>query len=275
MIPKIIHQVWINDTFLGNPKKDVPDKWKKSINQWKTLHPDWQHILWTDDLILNYLTTYHPDKLNLYKSYEYLIQRADMIRYFILYDYGGIYCDLDMYPVKNLNSFINININQFVYSSNSNVLTNCFMMSPPKSKIMKTIQENLNTELPWFSYGKHLKVLYSTGPMFLNNILLSQIDEPFIILPRKFFNPYSIVKEKLITEEKDLSNIHINYITNETGSWNEIDTHVYNFVSKYNLFFITIGILSIIFIFIFLVYYMTKYQICRESKDKCEKTCNK
>jgi len=37
-IPKIIHQVWINDTFLGNKKKEVPDKWKKAIKLWKKYH---------------------------------------------------------------------------------------------------------------------------------------------------------------------------------------------------------------------------------------------
>lgn len=275
MIPKIIHQIWINDTFLGKPKKEVPDNWKNSINQWKALHPTWKHILWTDDLVINYLSTYHPEALILYKSYEYLIQRADMIRYFILYDYGGIYCDLDMYPSKNIESIITQNINYFVYSSNSNVITNCFMASPLQSRIMKVLQENLYNNKPWYSYGKHLIVLNTTGPLFLNNILLNKIDDPFIILPRKYFNPYSIVQDKLITEDKDKPNIYINYIVNETGSWNEIDTHVYNFISKHNTVFITIGILTILFIFIFLVYYMTKYQICKESKDKCERTCNK
>lgn len=275
MIPKIIHQIWINDTFLGKPKKEVPENWKKSIDQWKNLHPEWTHILWTDDLVIDYLKTYHPDALILYKSYKYLIQRADMIRYFILYDYGGIYCDLDMYPSKNIDNIITQNINYFVYSANSNVITNCFMASPVQSGIMKVVQENLyNNIQPWYSYGKHLIVLNSTGPLFLNNILLNKIDDPFIILPRKYFNPYSIVQDKVITEDKDKSNIYINYIINETGSWNEFDTHVYNFVSKHNTIFITIGILTIIFIFIFLVYYMTKYQLCKESKDRCEKTCN-
>jgi len=49
---------------------------------------------------ISYLNSYHPEIVHHYKKYEYLIQRADMIRYFILYDYGGIYCDLDMYPLK-------------------------------------------------------------------------------------------------------------------------------------------------------------------------------
>ena len=78
-IPKIIHQVWINDTFLGNPKKDVPEKWKKSIELWKTYHQDWIHILWTDDMVLSYLSEYHPDMIEHYKNYEYLIQRADIL----------------------------------------------------------------------------------------------------------------------------------------------------------------------------------------------------
>ena len=40
-IPKIIHQTW--------KTKEVPEKWKKSQEEWQRLHPDWLYILWTDE----------------------------------------------------------------------------------------------------------------------------------------------------------------------------------------------------------------------------------
>ena len=47
-IPKIIHQVWINDSWKDpSLKRDVPEEWKKSIKEWKRTHPEWTHILWT------------------------------------------------------------------------------------------------------------------------------------------------------------------------------------------------------------------------------------
>lgn len=274
-IPKKIHQVWINDTFLGNPKRDVPDKWKKSIEMWKYHHPDWEYILWTDDMVLSYLSQYHPDIIEHYKNYEYLIQRADMIRYFILYDYGGVYCDLDMYPLKNIEDMIKCNLNHFVYSANSdNSIINGFMISPKYSPIMKKMQHKLlNPNKPFFCFGKHLNVMYTTGPAILNELLLNDIKDPYIILPRKYFNPYSIVNDKLIIDNKeDIKEIYINTVDN-SSTWNGFDTHIYNFILKYRSIFITLGIIFIFLVIIGLIYYIIKYRKCRESKDKCEELC--
>ncbi len=271
-IPKIIHQVWINDTFLGNPKKDVPEKWKKSQKEWKHHHPDWIYILWTDDLLLSYLELYHPDYLDLYKNYDYLIQRADMIRYFILYDYGGVYCDLDLYPLKNIENFILGNLDHFVYEAGPNdSIVNAFMISPGKTELMKEIYSNLNTKLPWFCIGKHLKVMYSTGPNFLYKSLLNST-KPYIIIPRKLFYPYSSSEDKMICEDQ-CKNAVIYPIKNTSGSWHSFDSIISSFIIKYKSLFIIIGILTILFIIIGLIYYIIKYRRCKESKDKCEQMC--
>jgi mannosyltransferase OCH1-like enzyme len=253
-IPKIIHQTW--------KTKDVPDHWKKSKDEWQRLHPDWLYILWTDEDIRNHIKDYHPDFLELHDNYEYNIQRADMIRYFILYDFGGIYSDLDQYPLENIEKYITTNLNYFVYSPNSDIITNQFMISPKHSLIMKKVQDNLKKKIPWYAFGKHLKIYYSTGPFMINKTLLNDIKEDFIILPRRKFNSYSIVHDKNITDDSDIS---INTITN-TSTWNGIDTHLFNFVSKNKNFFICLGIVSLLLIIFGLIYYISKYKKCRESK---------
>jgi mannosyltransferase OCH1-like enzyme len=269
-IPKIIHQVWINDTFLGNPKRDVPQEWIKSIELWKEIHPDWTHILWTDDMALTYLNKFHPDVIDHYKNYEYLIQRADMIRYFILYDYGGVYCDLDLYPSKNIDDYIIGPYDHFVYSAGSDVTTNAFMISPKGSNIMRELCSKLKKDVPWFCVGKHLKVMYSTGPNFLYNVLLNT-KNPYIILSRKLFYPYSSSEDKMINETTQ--DIVISPIKNTSGSWHSIDSIIYTFINKNKEIFITIGILSVLLVIIGLIYYIFKYRECKESKDKCEQEC--
>lgn len=222
-IPKIIHQTWKDN--------DIPDKWKKSQSEWIRLHPDWLYILWTDEDIRNHISRYHPEFLELHDSYEYPIQRADMIRYFVLYDYGGVYCDLDMYPLRNIENMIKSPLDHFVYSANADNITNCFMISPGHTELMRKVQDRLlNPKIPFYCIGKHLVVLYTTGPAMLNNLLINDIDDPFIILPRKYFNPYSIVNDKLIiNDEKELKEIYINTIDN-TSTWNGYDSYLYNFV---------------------------------------------
>jgi mannosyltransferase OCH1-like enzyme len=266
-IPKIIHQVWINDTWKDSSlKKDVPEKWKKSQQEWQRLHPDWTYILWTDDLVLSFIEKNYPEYLEFYKNYEYLIQRADMIRYFILYDFGGVYCDLDLYPVENIEKYITTNLNYFIYSAGSDILTNAFMISPKKSEIMKLLYESLkeyNDNIPLYCIGKHLKVMFTTGPNFFNNVIINN-NLPYVILPRTKFYPYSSSEDKYITDNKDI--IVIMPIEDTSGSWHEIDSKIYVFVNKNKVFFIIFGILSILCIIIGLIYYMIKYKKCRESK---------
>ena len=263
MIPKIIHQTWKDE--------NIPEKWKKAQQDWLNLHPGWEYMLWTDKKIREYISTRHPDYLALHDSYEYPIQRADMIRYFVLYDYGGVYCDMDMYPMKNIEPYLLNDIDYFVYSANGDVITNCFMISRKNSLIMKKIQENLKKDIPWFAIGKHLHVLYSTGPLLVNHTLLNDITEPFAILPRRLFNPYSIVNDDHIT---DIKESYINTV-DSSSTWNGYDTSIYNFIAKYRTFFIVLGIVSLILIIFFLIHYISKYKKCRESKESCERSCVK
>jgi mannosyltransferase OCH1-like enzyme len=250
-IPKIIHQTW--------KTKDIPDHWKKSQQEWIRLHPDWEYILWTDEDIRNHIKNNHPDFLELHDHYEYNIQRADMIRYFILFDFGGIYCDLDFYPTENIEKYLNCINDYFIYSSNSNCFTNSFMISPGKSLIFKEIINELKQKNPWWAIGKHLKVMTSTGPLMVDKVL-KNTKYSYQVLPKSRFNPYGANDD--INEEKE--GIVLRAL--EGKSWNSYDSIFYNFVSKYSTFFICFGILSILCIIIGLIYYMIKYKKCRESK---------
>jgi len=260
VIPKIIHQVWINDSWKDpSLKRDVPEAWKKSQQEWQRLHPDWTYILWTDDLVLPYLEKNYPEYVDFYKNYEYLIQRADMIRYFILYDFGGIYCDLDLYPVKNIEKYFTCMNDYFVYSANTNCFTNALMISPGKSFIFIEIINSLKNKLPLWSIGKHLKVMNSTGPLMLDKVL-KETKYSYSVLPKSRFNPYSVTEDFSVYKKDSVIR------TLEGNSWHSFDSTLYNFILKYSTFFILFGIFSLLMIIIGLIYYSIKYKKCRESK---------
>lgn len=186
VIPRIIHQVWKNN--------NIPFKWKLGPFEWKRLHPFHKYILWTDVKCLKYLKTYHHEYLEIYQNYEYDIQRADFIRYFILYDFGGIYSDLDQYPLENIEKYINSSdVDYFTTSTikNFNYITNNLMISRRKSPIFLTIINNLNNKIPFYSIGRYLTVFYSTGPLFITNVVRGQ-NNNYVILPSSKFNQYSI-----------------------------------------------------------------------------------
>lgn len=84
-IPKIIHQIWISED------NQVPEELRAFQESWKRFHPDWEYCLWTkDDILL--LELYN---LDLIEKAENPAEKADILRYEILYRFGGLYVDMD------------------------------------------------------------------------------------------------------------------------------------------------------------------------------------
>jgi inositol phosphorylceramide mannosyltransferase catalytic subunit len=87
-IPKIIHQIW-----LGSP---LPEKYKALQKSWIDHHPDWEYRLWTDESLKDF-------KLHNQALYDSAVnwgEKADILRYEILYRYGGLYVDTDFECVR-------------------------------------------------------------------------------------------------------------------------------------------------------------------------------
>ncbi|MCJ1393804.1 hypothetical protein MMC18_006680 [Xylographa bjoerkii] len=87
LIPKIIHQTYINET--------IPERWREPVQQCLEMHEDYEYQLWTDASSRDFIAAEYPWFIETYDNYPYPIQRADTIRYFILAHFGGTYIDLD------------------------------------------------------------------------------------------------------------------------------------------------------------------------------------
>lgn len=93
-IPFIVHQLWNN--------KDVPRPVLPYIDTWMEKHLHWQYWFWTKESQEKFLRDKYPRYLPLYRGYTLDIQRADMIRFLILYHFGGVYADLDVEVMYNV-----------------------------------------------------------------------------------------------------------------------------------------------------------------------------
>jgi len=93
-IPKIIHQIWIG------PKPE-PKIWTDTFRvDYLSAHPHYEYRLWNDQSSNELLTKYPIIKL-LYNLEETWNGKSDILRYVILYEYGGIYIDADSVWVNN------------------------------------------------------------------------------------------------------------------------------------------------------------------------------
>ncbi|KAJ5970138.1 uncharacterized protein N7479_000056 [Penicillium vulpinum] len=73
--------------------------------QFETKNSEWKYKLvqtdWADKFILETLQSI-PEIARLYKSYPHSVHRGDLLRYLILWYYGGYYADLDVYPARSI-----------------------------------------------------------------------------------------------------------------------------------------------------------------------------
>jgi len=171
-IPKIIHQTW--------KTADVPQQWQSSTDKYRALKDQgFEYKLWTDEDNRNLIKDHFPWFLQKFDAYKNPIQRADAVRYFILYKYGGIYSDLDIQPKDNFCEFYEMYKKADVClpstkhgnSFGDQNISNCFMMSQAESAfwplVWKRLQEpfkNTHFWKPLLARSHYFEVLFTTGP---------------------------------------------------------------------------------------------------------------
>ena len=92
-IPKVIHHTWIGNDPLPEAAQEMRETWQRH-------HPDWEMRLWTKNNL--------PPMQNqaLYHSRKNTGHRADILRYELMYQFGGVYADMDMECLRPLDDLI-------------------------------------------------------------------------------------------------------------------------------------------------------------------------
>ncbi len=174
LIPKIIHQIWLGD-------KIKPDF---CLNSWKEKHPDYEYILWTEDEIKKRNMVFECDT-QIRQNKEFC-GKADIMRYEILYKYGGVYIDADTYCIENIDELLT---QEHLHYENEQerpgLIANGFIFVKPYNSLMRECidrikkEDDINREPPF-------KI---TGPFLLTDIV-KQNNSTIDILPSYIFLPY-------------------------------------------------------------------------------------
>lgn len=163
-VPKIIHQVWFD-------YMTMPRTWEVASRLWSAKNPNFTYMLWNEKSIISFLHTKYPKLISLFYSYTYPVQRIDMIRYVILYHYGGIYSDFDIELISDLNLILDQAGSAHVCLAPTNPFgfATDLMMAAPRSNFMKFAVLNLFKSNHWYIVP-YLTIMLSTGPMYLTGI---------------------------------------------------------------------------------------------------------
>lgn len=174
----------------------------------------------TDDDCLAFVDAFFPEHKDAFVSLPYAIQRADVIRYMWLYVYGGLYMDMD-YLVQKPFAHLFEELTSSVYVLHSShvpyILTNSLIGVLPKQDFLKTLISKALYTSKSPLYGKHLRVMFTTGPMAFHTVITgSQV--PYLVLPTDLF---------LKTSPESYT------IPLEGQTWNALDSFVLNTLMAY------------------------------------------
>lgn len=233
-VPMVIHQTWKDD--------QVPDHWLASKEAWTSLHPDWLYLLWTDADIKAYIQGLRPQAWALFERMEYPIQRVDLWRYFVLHDFGGVYSDLDIMPVKSITEPLGATLGSVFLVNSANTTshyTNALMASAVDAASrafwasvvdrVATFPRNWTERLA--SSVRHLHVIMSTGPMALTGAA-THGSVPFTVLPRPLWNPYDLsLAGDLQAQERPEALVKIL----QGSSWHAADSSIVSFAHVFKV----------------------------------------
>jgi mannosyltransferase OCH1-like enzyme len=179
-IPKLIHLLYFGETPFHNYHfrcvnsmlKYMPDY---KINIYNTKEPIaneyWNNIKKNKNVEIKPIVV--PEFFDDYKltSFQY---KADVVRLELLYEYGGIYLDLDMLIVNNFEEVFNNGKDLYICketSTENSGLINAFLACKPKNEFLKIWLDNFKTGLRMNIWAYHIrdtnKMLIENNPHYL------------------------------------------------------------------------------------------------------------
>lgn len=182
-INKTIHIVWIGD------ENKIPEA---CIETWRIIHPEWQFKIWGNNELKNY--PWH-NKAHMDAVYEtgQLCGVADLMRWEILLNYGGITVDADSICINAIPEWL-LNSEFFACYENEferpGLISNGFVGSLKNNPLLQFLVNNLHEQkniANYFSWSKLRKVKKSswktTGPLAITNAIKTFNYNKATILP--------------------------------------------------------------------------------------------
>jgi len=132
---KIINQIWVGPY-------EMPDREKFFVKQVKEKNPDFTHILWTNENLPE-LPSIIEKKCEYFSGQENYALVADVLRIFLIREYGGIYMDVDWNCHKGFNDLNLENYNGFIVYHNECTTGNEIFGSKSKTGFIEFMYQKL------------------------------------------------------------------------------------------------------------------------------------
>ncbi len=191
MIPKIIHYCW----FGRNP---LPASAIKCIESWKKYFPDYEIKEWNEDNFDVNLIPYIAQAYSV-KKFAFV---SDYARYWILYNFGGVYFDTDVEVIQPMNEILKVGAFMGCEIDGDNdeyalVNPGLGIATESGNNIYKQILSNyanMHFILDDGTYNTTTIVRHNTDALIANGLIKGnkiQKVGTITIYPKEYFNPYN------------------------------------------------------------------------------------
>lgn len=211
MIPKKIWQTW--------KKLNPPKELENYVIGWKIHNPEYEYALCTDKMCREHvLSALGKEALDLYDSLPLPVMRADFWRVLVLYEHGGIYCDLDLEIRAPIESILDTNSDLVVIKDLDNI-ANFFIASSPKHPVLKICLSYMLEEAK--------TIIYKDTQSFGMHSLHRAYREYYKVIDTDY--PNNNTTKTLSIQELTASNIMFHHArsgmpsSNEYTSWRDSD----------------------------------------------------
>lgn len=173
-IPKIIHQIWKNKDLSTYSLEASREQWLRHFDS------DYDVKLWTEDDVVALIETSYPWLFPTYQNYKYDIQRADIARLLVVHAEGGIYADLDAYPITANASDTVPCVQRLGYQAvfapmtgDGGVSNHFFMAEKDSEFLLWALHEAKKRATSASSrfMPPYVAVLWSTGPIMITTVM--------------------------------------------------------------------------------------------------------
>lgn len=178
--------------------------------------------------------------MDTWDRYAFPIQRADSIRYFILYHYGGIYLDMDTWcnetlPVLQLGSGTGQDYAWFKSTLPTGVSNDFLVASanhPAYAAAIARLPAFNDITRVWARWQPHCAIMISAGPMFLTMVLKDYLlRQPLLPSPT-----LGVIGASALAP----------YITDlESSTWHHADTKVLVWIGERPWIWFSMGLVAL------------------------------
>lgn len=256
---KIIHQIWFGIIPSVKKAEEAFEKLKKYQKTWIINNNDIFYHCWNLKDCLIFVKKYFQSHIKFIDKFIYTIQFCDYVRYLILFQYGGLYADMDYVCKKKFDKFEEkrnivylVETPNKIFSNDIHVSNSLIFSRFPKHLFWKKLWKKIQIEKP-LNINRHYFIMYTTGPGIVNNVYheFKKENKGLIkYLPYKKYHPFGISDLKINSQliNQDVYAVHIG-----KGSWENKDTKILLFLyenvyKKWFLFVIIFFLIILLFL---------------------------